>query len=159
MNRNRPPEGLTPQESRYVDGEMSAQEARSMEHRLAADPARADRVAAWRDTMDLWRNDAQRAATTVASDPDALVDRILADRSVSNGLADRGPRRISPHVARWYAAAAVLLMAVGVTGTWMAQTPRAPAPSTRPQVADIQDLFLELMADASDFAPRLTEGR
>ena len=159
MNRNRPPEGLTPDESRYVDGEMSAREARSMEHRLAADPARADRVAAWRDSMDLWRDDAQRTAATVAGDPDALVDRILADGAVSNRLADREPRRISPHVARWYAAAAVLLMAIGVTGTWMAQPPRAPAPSTRPRVADIEDLYLDLMADGSDFAPRLTGGR
>ena len=150
-----PPDGLSPDESRYVDGEMSEAETRSMEHRLAADPAAAARVEAWRNAMGLWRDDTQRAAAPVAAEPDVLADRVLASLA-------RDERRgvVSLYVARRYAAAAVLLMAVGVTGTILAR-PTANTTVT-PHVAGMEEIFLDVMAEGSEFAPGLTipkEGR
>ena len=158
MTRNHnpvPPEGLTPEECRYLDGEMTPQEARSMEHRLAADPERAAQLEAWRDAMDLWRDDAARAAAPVATDPDALADRILAGLGQSPE-ADR--RTVSPTVARWYASAAAVLMAIGITGTILAQPTPHSSPA-QPEVADIEDLFfLDLVAESPELAPPLAIG-
>lgn len=161
------PDALTPDENRYLDGEMSAQEAHSMELRLAADPERAAHIAAWRDAMDLWRDDARRAAAGVAAEPDDLADRILdglsgeAPQFLGGATALDRRRAVAPQAARWYAAAAVLLMAVGVTGTLLAR----PAPadrSARPQVSPFDEVFLEVLAEGSEFNPRLAlskEGR
>ena len=151
-----PPQGLTPDESRYLDGEMTADEQRSMEHRLKADPARAAMLGAWRDAMDVWRDDTARAAADLTADPDALADRILA------GLEDQplaGRRAVSPVIARWYAAAAGVLMAIGITGTILAQpTASGDRPAAEPHVAEIEDLFLEMVAEGPEFAPPLAIG-
>jgi hypothetical protein len=56
---------LTPEESRWLDGELPAEGpdgARALEERLAADPARAARLAALREAGHLWREEARRTA-------------------------------------------------------------------------------------------------
>jgi anti-sigma factor RsiW len=155
-----PPEGLSPEEGRYLDGEMSPQEERSMEQRLRADPARAADL----DAMDLWRNDTARVAATVSGDPDALADRILAGLE-SEPLAERAPwRPVTPAVARWYARAAALLIAIGISGTLLAYPALGNGPDAEPSEGADVDLFLDLMAEGPEFAPPLaippgTEGR
>lgn len=191
-----PPERLSLEESRYLDGELSAQEARAMEHRLAANPAQAARLEAWRDGMDHWRDDAHRAGSL---DPDALVDAILHPGNLHPGnlhgaeptLSNAGPNAlgrerwaVSPYAGRWYAAAAALLMAVGVGGTLLARhdlsrpygdgnvhsqahsqaysqahSQGADSPAQRPHVAAFEYGLLDKMAEGPELAPRLVIAR
>ena len=114
-------------------------------------PAPSGDVPDLREALDLWREDAQRAAERIDVRGD-LADRIVA-------AAERGqPPAIVPAGARWYAAAAVLLIAVGVAGTLMARrsAPSQDLPSVR--FVDIQEAMLDVVADDPMYVPGL-EGR
>jgi anti-sigma factor RsiW len=150
-----PPEGLSPEESRYVDGEAPPDAARRLERQLAADPERADRLEAYRDAMDVWREDAQHTARTV--DPRGA----LAERVLESVTRDAPPSRATNPMPRWYAAAAVLLIAVGIGGTVIARRTH-PAPHRPPELADIEEAVLDLVLESPELSPRLTnlkEGR
>jgi anti-sigma factor RsiW len=99
--------------SRYVDGLCSPAEAREVEAALAADPALADEVRAWRDAAAALRAD--RAAPRAD-----LADRVIAGLSA-------GPREdaLFQRIARRYAAAAAVLLAVGLGGTAFARAATA----------------------------------
>ncbi len=161
MSRKTPSsDGFSREESRYLDGELPDETARRMENRLAADPDATDRVEAYRDAMDLWRDDVQRTAQRV--DPEALADRIVA-------AARSGPSQLpiaQSRAAPWYAAAALLLIGIGITGTML----NLPAPAPRPSQAasnlrvlgdfegEFQDAMVNLLIDDPELAPPLATG-
>ncbi|MDJ0520889.1 MAG: hypothetical protein QNJ90_02325 [Planctomycetota bacterium] len=103
-----------------------------------------------RAALDLWREDAARTASSVDVNGD-LADRVVA-------AAEHGrPFAVVPAGARWYAAAAVLLIAVGVAGTFMVR--RSAAATTGPvHYSDIQETLVNVVADDPKYAPGL-EGR
>ncbi len=101
-----------------------------------------------RAALDLWREDATRAAD------DVDVGGELADRVVA-AVQEGRPLAIVPAGARWYAAAAVLLIAVGIAGTLMVRESQPDA--SRPvHYSDIQEAMVNVLAD--DLLPGL-EGR
>lgn len=160
MTRKEPhPEGLSRDESRFLDGELPPDAARRLESRLAADPQRAERLEAYREAMDVWREDAACASRAV-DPPDALADRVV--RKVT---ADPSPMLRPPGaLPRWYAAAAVLLIAVGIGGTVLARrgAPRASDEGQQPELAVIEEAVLDLVLESPELSPRLTslvEGR
>ena len=90
-------QGWTREESRWIDGLLDDASARRLEARLAADPERAARLRAYRDAMDLWRDDVDRVAGRL--DTASLADQVLAgrgprSRAVRHGRLDatRPPR-------------------------------------------------------------------
>jgi anti-sigma factor RsiW len=126
---------LSAEEARWLDGTLDAESARRMERLLAADPARARRLARDREALDLWVGDARRQAARSqareAAAPD-LADAVLAQVARGPGRSSpRGGEILSPRAAMGYAAAALLLMGVGLGGTWLVRGQRAEAvPST-----------------------------
>ena len=132
MARDGGPAPLTAEESRYLDGVLSPERMRRMEHLLAADPDRADRVRAWKEWMARWREDCQRVtqANEAHDEPaeegsSARVDVIVSAALAAAPAVEQGREPTSPtpsgwsvpaHVARRYAAAALLLMALGLVG-------------------------------------------
>lgn len=133
--RKKPP-ALTPEESRHLDGQLPSEDARTLEHHLAADPDRSEALALYREAMDVWRDDVAHRASA----DDDLADRVLA--SIESG---RPPSTSAPAAARWYAAAAAALIAVGIGGTVITRASRAPEPVTR-------------TADLDELGPQLIEG-
>jgi anti-sigma factor RsiW len=126
------PDPLDPALSRWLDGEASPEEARLVEQRLASDPAAAAEVARLRATVDAWRRDVSLPA------PDGLAARVL--RTVAIGDDERERFRA---VSRRYAAAAAVLLAVGVGGTAWARRPVPPPPSdSAPSVVDLEEARL-----------------
>ncbi len=105
------------------------------------------------EAFDLWREDAGRAADRI----DVTGD--LADRVVAAAREGR-PLAIAPAGARWYAAAAVLLMAIGISGTLMARDAGATTDfSGAPRWADLDaTVLIDVVADDPTYAPGL-EGR
>ena len=163
-DRGVPQQALTREESRYLDGEASPEEVRRMEHQLAADPVRAARLSAWQEAMGLWRADAARAAAVPGLEDgvaaEGLADRILAAGPQAGRL--RNGRSLS--AAPWYAAAAALLMTVGVTGTLLTRAnARGNAGAMRPpQVGSLSDGVMDDMVDGPELLPGLAstkEGR
>jgi anti-sigma factor RsiW len=98
-------DGFDMQVSRWLDGEASADEARAVEARIAADPALSARVAQWRAAGDALRDD-------VPAVPAGLAARVYL--SVVGGHAES--ERFHA-VARRYAAAAGVILALGVGGS------------------------------------------
>ena len=97
----------TREDSRYVDERLGGAARAHYEHGLASDPIRRERLERWRTAMDLWREDA--AGLAGALDAGSLTRRVLAGRPTF----DEALRR-----AAWrYAAAAVLLLGVGLAGS------------------------------------------
>lgn len=105
-NRDRRSRDWTREESRWVDGTLDEPAARRLLDRLAEDPERAARLRAYRDAMDLWRDDTDRVADGL--DTGRLADQVLAGRGLA---AERDALW-----ARRYAAAAVLLIGLGLAG-------------------------------------------
>ena len=99
--------------------------ARRLETRLANDPERADRLHAYRDAMDLWRDDTDRVAQGL--DTNRLAEQVLQGQ----GLRAEHDAR----VARRYAAAAVLLIGLGLAGASAMGPRRAEADSAPLQTA------------------------
>jgi antirestriction protein ArdC len=101
--------------------------------------------------LDLWREDTARAAARVD------VTGKLADRVVAAAEQGRPPMTLVPAGTRVYAAAAVLLIAVGVAGTLMARQP-APEVDHAVRFADFVKTYVEVLADDPGYYPDL-EGR
>jgi len=112
--------GWTREESLWLDGRLDEASALRLEARLAEDPERAARLETYRETMGLWRDDTDRLAEGL--DTRRLVDEVLAGRGLR---AERDERR-----ARRYAAAAVLLIGLGLAGASAVGPRRAEAGRT-----------------------------
>lgn len=151
MSRSSPPDGFSREESLYLDGEMPDDAARRMGHRLAADPERADGVQAYREAMDVWREDAARTARSLG-DGEAMADRVLASLTDGPRLAMQQASRAAP----WYAAAAMLLIGVGIAGTLLSRPAPLPTGSDMHQ-ADLVEFeeMVNLLIDSPDLSPRL----
>lgn len=161
--RGSPPQDLSREEGRYLDGEASPEEVRRIEHQLAADPERAARLMAWQDAMDLWREDGTRTALALCSQDQEGADD-LADRILRAGPRALQPRLRALSAAPWYAAAAALLMTIGVTGTLLARAGARNEVSATlpPQVGSLSEAVMDIMVDGPELLPRLAstkEGR
>ncbi len=137
--RKRPP-AMTPEESRFLDGTLPPEEAKRLEREIAADPERTDALNAYRESMGLWRDDAER---TPASPPD-MADRVLA-------ALDRGQGGGSASIPTWYAVAAMLMISVGVLGTAFSRNIRPKR--VLPPSASIQTTIIEAFVDESLMSP------
>ena len=112
-----PPSDWSRDESRYVDGELDAEARRRVERAVEQDPARAERLDAWNEAMDLWRDDARRRAA--GFDPAAVSQAVLAD--IASGTSSTGP---DASALRRYAAAAAVLIGLGTAGAaWLGPDP------------------------------------
>lgn len=100
------------------------------------------------EVLDLWREDAALAAAR-AGGPEELADRVLA-------RVERRPRPplAATAGARWYAAAAVVLFAVGVIGTVVTRVERAEA-QPAPRWAAVEDDITDAVALDPRLAPSL----
>jgi anti-sigma factor RsiW len=127
--------------SRWLDGEASPDEARAVEARIAADPALAARVARLRAAGDALRDDVPAA-------PEGMAARVYL--SVVGGHAES--ERFHA-VARRYAAAAAVILALGVGGTlWVDVIPglgRAAAQSATEPRGTLADLAALRQAEVS----------
>lgn len=106
------------------------------------------------DALDLWREDTARAAAGVDVYGD-LADRVVA--SVEGNPAGIAPPA-TPTAARWYAAAAVLLIGIGITGTLVNRTAdadgaRKPTPIRRWVALDEE--LIDALAQDPETEPRL----
>jgi anti-sigma factor RsiW len=135
-----PPE-LTPEESRYLDGLLDPEALRRFEAQLATDPERRERLDAWKRAMALWQDDVERVAATF--DADALTERVL--RMEGEQASGWGEFRS----ARRYAAAALLLIGVGVFGAaWVGPQPmRNGFASTSNVMRLMEEEQIDLQAD------------
>lgn len=98
--------------------------------------------------FDAWREDARRIADGVD------VHGTLADRIVAAAGEGR-PALAPPRFARWYAAAAMLLIGVGVAGTLLS---RQDAPAESPTVIsrwNTLDEISDALAQDPAFEPGL----
>ena len=111
---------LTPEESRWLDSELSTEDARRLERERAADPRRSAAHDEYREAMDVWRE----SATRTSIDPDALGAAVLDRISRDDGSAHEE----APRFAGVYAAAAVLLICIGAAGTYLVRSRAQPAP-------------------------------
>jgi hypothetical protein len=104
-----------------------------------------------RAALDLWREDTARAAERIDVTGD-LADRVVA-------AAERGhPLTLVPAGARLYAAAAVLLIAVGIAGTLMVRQSASATTSHAVRFVDLEETTIDVVADDPKYAPGL-EGR
>ena len=135
--------GLSREESRYLDGELPPEDMRRLKRELAADPGRAARLASYRDAVGLWKQDVERRTAVV--DEDALADRVMA--SISSGSALKSLRPVAP---RWVAAAAVLLIGIGIVGTSVVRTQRSDGGDQEPrklqELSSIAEAVGQMMA-------------
>ena len=168
------PSDLTPEDSRYLDDVLPAAQARRVAHQIASDPQRADRMQAHRDAAAVWQDDAQRIAASVVGDPEGFADRVLALTAQGPSSKERRRRFASRlglvsegdgTLAR-YAAAALVLMAIGVGGTWMVRAHRATAHPTSmdareadPSLALDDVAFDGLRRPVDQVKPRKGDGR
>lgn len=100
------------------------------------------------EAMDVWREDAERAAMRVDVHG-ALADRIVAD------VERRGPSAGVPTAARWYAAAAVLLIGAGIAGTLLARHRTPSEPPTIQRWATVETDLMDALASDPHFQPAL----
>ena len=91
--------------SRWLDGEASPEQARAVEARIAADPTLAAAVARWRAAGEALRDD-------VPAVPHGLASRVYLEAVGGRAETDRFHA-----VARRYAAAAGVILALGVGGS------------------------------------------
>ena len=142
--------GLTPEESRLLDGVLPAAQKRRLENQIAADPHRAAQLAKDREAARLWKDDAERTAAAIIDDPNVMADRVLAlaaqgpsrgerRRRLLSRLGLTGESGLNDGTVMRYAAAAVVLMAIGIGGTWLVRTNRAKA-VTAPPAAETHDI-------------------
>lgn len=147
MTRRSDSPHLTPEESRWLDGTLPADAARRLERQLAADPRRRAALESYRASMDIWRADARGGPASDDTFLDGLADEIIASPAPS-GSSPR-PVRLheeTPRFAGLYAAAALLLVGVGLVGTLWVQTRRAEAQSARPDFKDVDTRLFEEIA-------------
>lgn len=166
MSRRSETPHLTPEESRWLDGTLPADAARRLERQLAADPRRRAALERYRESMGAWRDDARRGLADQDSFLDGLADQILANSaSAEPSRRPVRPREETPRFAGLYAAAALLLVGVGLVGTLWVQTRRAEAQSVRPDFKDVNTHLFEEIArspqlylDRSIPTPNATNG-
>lgn len=150
MTSRDPSRDLTPEESRLLDGVLPAAQARRLENQIAADPHRAAQLAEDREAARAWKDDAERTAAAIVDDPDVMADRVLALAAQGPSASERRRRLLtrlgltsesglSDGTVMRYAAAAVLLMAIGIGGTWMVRANRATAGTSAPPTVQEDD--------------------
>ena len=101
--------------SRWLDGEASPEEAAAVEARIAADPALAAEVARCRTAGDALRDD-------VPAVPQGLAARVYLE-----AVGGRAETERFHALARRYAAAAGVILALGVGGSlWVERAPASP---------------------------------
>jgi anti-sigma factor RsiW len=99
--------------SRWLDGRASPEEARAVEARLAADPSAAAAVARLRAAGDALRDD-------VPAVPEGLAARVYLSAVGGHAESERFHA-----VAKRYAAAAAVILALGVGGSlWVDRVPK-----------------------------------
>ncbi len=133
----------TREDSRYVDGELEGEQARRLERETTEGDLRSKRLGAWREAMDLWREDGRRAA--MAFDADRVTRRILE----ASGPREAAPGLAAIQATRRYAAAAVLLIGLGLGGTlWIGPQAAAESPPTVETITQaLERDHLDLIAD------------
>jgi anti-sigma factor RsiW len=141
------PRPLSREESRWLDGAMSPDERERFERALTADPRRAEQLGAWREAMDLWRDDTRRLASRAS--PEATADRVLA--TVASG--EGGGALAETAAVRRYATAALVLLGLGVGGTvWTEATGGdEPLRATAPMADERLDLLRSTEIDSLVF--------
>ncbi len=100
------------------------------------------------DAFDLWREDAARTAQGIDVHGD------LADRIVAAVEARPAPRVVST-AARWYAAAAVLLIGIGIGGTLVARSHAADEPTPIRRWATLDEELIHALATDPAYEPGL----
>jgi len=116
-------------------------------------PQAAGDVPDLREALDLWREDAARTAARLD------VTGALAERIVAEAATERNrPLAVAPAGARWYAAAAVLLIAVGIAGTLLARQAAAQEQGGAVRFVDIEEALVQVLTEAPELSPGL-EGR
>ncbi len=154
--RDKPP-ALTPEESRYLDGQLPPDDARHLEHVLAADSQRRAALDLDREAVALWRDDVARGQLSRGD----LTDHDLADRVLA-GIARGRPAIVAPEApagGRWYAAAAAALIVVGIAGTVITRAERRDRPQTTAGVAGFGHMDAQVLeAFVSDRVVWSTEG-
>jgi anti-sigma factor RsiW len=139
---------LTPLLSRWLDGRVTPKEARQVELLLASDPAAAEAVRRLRETSEVLR-----ASTRSEASPD------LADRVLALGAYRGGEVAAFRRVARRYAAAAVVLLGLGVGGSvWSATRPPRPPFLDDPARTYIEEIVFSELGSAPDLGPSAVAG-
>ena len=133
MTRSDDLPSIDPALSRWIDGRCDDAEARQITERLASEPGLKAEVESLRAAMDAFRED---VPTTV---PHGLAERVLASAARGDDESERFRA-----LARRYAAAAAVLLAVGVGGSvWVAGAEGfdgARDPSGSPSQPTLSDL-------------------
>ena len=101
------------------------------------------------DAFDLWREDVARTASRID------VHGALADRVVAAARQRAPLRAIGGSAARWYAAAAVLLIGIGVAGTLLARSRTHDEPTPIGRWATLDEELMQALASDPDFEPGL----
>jgi len=101
------------------------------------------------DAFDLWREDAARAAARVDVYGD-LAERVVA--SVEHGDAPMATPA-GPAAARWYAAAAVLLIGIGITGTLINHSRGSDEPTPIRRWATLDEELIDALTQDPEFEP------
>jgi anti-sigma factor RsiW len=139
---------MTPLLSRWLDGRTTPKESRHVELLLASDPAAAEAVRRLREASEVLR------ASTPADAAPGLADRVLALGAYRGGEIAAFRR-----VARRYAAAAVVLLGLGVGGSvWSATRPARPAELDDPARTYIEDIVFTELGSAPDLGPSAVAG-
>lgn len=127
-------------ESRRLDGEGGTRPPGTPE---GGPPSESEHVRAYREAMALWREEAERSATRFDA---ALVFRRVLDARHPD---DAAPGLAGLRAARRYAAAALLLIGVGLAGAaWLGQEPaEAGEPSLDAALSVLEGSRLDLAAE------------
>lgn len=139
-------DGTTPEgrfdlgDSRYLDGRGTPEERAAFRAGLEKDPARRARLEAHEEAMDLWRADVARDVDRI--DPEAIAAEVL--EQIQRPAAR--PPRLAIH--RVWAAAAVVLIALGAVGTFLAQPPDPT--ETQADFRAIDESLIEAFVDAPE---------
>ena len=103
------------------------------------------------DAFELWREDAARTAQRIDVHGD-LADRIVAAVENDDPLRLAGA---SIRGARWYAAAAVLLLGIGITGTLLTRDRPQDEPTHIRRWATLDEELIHALATDPAYEPGL----
>ncbi len=103
-----------------------------------------------REAMDVWREDAARSGARFDVNDD-LVDKILAD----GHLAAESRQQVgAPAAARAYAAAALIVIGLGIVGTVLTQQARPDQPAA-PRWAMLEEELIDVLTQDPRYEPGL----
>lgn len=144
----------TRDESRWIDGELEADAARRHEARRSSERDR--RLRTYREAMNLWRDDTGQATAQV--DMEALAHRVLDGSAVVPAPAGKD---VASRVARRYAAAALVLIGLGLAGAvCVGSNPtRINPPPPRADIRGVEQDRLALLAEREWESFRPAPGR